>query len=122
MIRRILVSLGIMTLLIPVSTAGAIDVFKDCTGSNANTAVCKAGKGEQDAGKGLIKNIINTLMLLLGAICTIMIVIGGLRYTTSNGDSNQVASAKNTILYAVIGLVVAILASLIVGFIIDQFA
>jgi multisubunit Na+/H+ antiporter MnhB subunit len=54
-------------------------------------------------------------------IAVIMIVIGGIRYTTSNGDSSQVKSAKDTIMYAVIGLVVAILAYAIVNFILSAF-
>jgi multisubunit Na+/H+ antiporter MnhB subunit len=51
-----------------------------------------------------------------------MIIIGGIRYTTSNGESSQIKSAKDTIMYAVIGLVVAILAYSIVNFVVDQFA
>lgn len=100
--------------------AGAINVMPDCTGT-ADTKVCRAGQAEKDKGKSLMQNIVNTLMLLLGAISTIMIIIGGFRYVTSNGDSNQIAAAKNTILYAVIGLVVAILASVTVNFVVTQF-
>ena len=51
-----------------------------------------------------------------------MIMVGGLKYMTSQGDSANVASAKNTILYAVIGLVVVALAQVIVKFVLDRFA
>ena len=51
-----------------------------------------------------------------------MMIIGGIRYVISNGDSSQITSAKNTIMYAVIGLVVALLAYAIVNFIVVQFA
>jgi hypothetical protein len=51
-----------------------------------------------------------------------MLIIGGIRYTVSNGDSAAVTSAKNTILYAVIGIVVAILAYALVNFVITSFA
>ena len=51
-----------------------------------------------------------------------MIVIGGMRYVLSGGDSNQITAAKNTILYAIIGIVVAILAYAAVNFVIGSFA
>lgn len=68
----------------------------------------------------LLESIINILLFIIGAIAVIMIIIGGIKYTTSNGDQAQVTSAKNTILYAVVGLIVAIMAYAIVNFIVDQ--
>ena len=67
-----------------------------------------------------IKSIIDIMLFALGAISVIMIVIGGIRYTTSNGDSNGIQGAKNTILYAIVGLVVAILAYAMVNFVVDN--
>lgn len=69
-----------------------------------------------------IKTIVNVLLFILGAIAVIMIIIGGIRYTTSNGDAGSIKSAKDTILYAVIGLVVAILAYAIVNFVVGAFS
>lgn len=69
----------------------------------------------------LIKNIVNILLYVLGAISVIMIVIGGIRYATSGGDSSGVTNAKNTVLYSVVGLVVAMLAYAIVNWVIDAF-
>lgn len=68
-----------------------------------------------------IEIVVNILLFLLGAIAVIMIIIGGIRYATANGDQSAVTSAKNTILYAVIGLIVAILAYAIVNFVLDAF-
>lgn len=68
-----------------------------------------------------IKNVVNVLLFLLGSIAVIMIIIGGIRYATSNGDAGSTKSAKDTILYAVIGLVVAILSYAIVNFILGAF-
>ena len=65
--------------------------------------------------------VINVLLFILGAIAVIMIVIGGIRYTTSNGDSSNIKAAKDTILYAVVGLVIAMLAYAIVNFIVKSF-
>ncbi len=64
-----------------------------------------------------IGDIVNIIVFIIGAISVLMIVIGGLRYVTSGGDSSSVTSAKNTILYAIVGLVVAIMAYAIVNFV-----
>lgn len=68
-----------------------------------------------------IQTIVNVMLYVLGAIAVIMIVIGGIRYTTSNGESSSITSAKNTILYAVVGLIIAIMAYAIVNFVIGAF-
>lgn len=70
---------------------------------------------------GLFNQVTNVLLYIIGAISVIMIVVGGIRYTISNGDSNQITAAKNTIMYAVIGLVVAILAYAIVNYVVTAF-
>ena len=61
------------------------------------------------------------LLFIIGAISVIMLIIGGIRYTTSNGDQQAVQNAKNTILYAVVGLVIAILAFAAINFVIGSF-
>ena len=71
---------------------------------------------------GLIKKVVNLLLWAIGIVSVIMIIIGGIRYATSNGDSTQVTAAKNTIMYAVIGLVIAIFAYAIVNFVLFQTA
>jgi len=58
--------------------------------------------------------IINWVLIAVGILCVVFIIIGGIRYITSSGDPEKVKSAKNTILYALIGLVIAILANVIV--------
>jgi len=106
------------TVMLPSPNVAAINVFKGCDG-NAGSDVCKA-KNADDASD-LIKIVINTLLLILGMIAVVMIVIGGIRYTTSNGDSSQVKGAKDTIMYAIIGLVVAIMSFTIVNFVLGRF-
>jgi hypothetical protein len=68
----------------------------------------------------IIKLIVNLLSVIVGVIAVIMIIIGGLKYITSAGDSGNVSSAKNTILYAIIGLVVVALAQVIVRFVLKK--
>jgi len=67
------------------------------------------------------KDVVNILLYIIGAIAVIMIIFGAIRYTTSGGDSSHVKAAKDTILYAVVGLVVAILAYAIVNFVVGAF-
>lgn len=69
----------------------------------------------------IFKTITNVLLFIIGAISVIMLIIGGIRYTTSNGDQQAVQNAKNTILYAVVGLVIAILAFAAINFVIGSF-
>jgi hypothetical protein len=66
----------------------------------------------------LIKNAVKLLSWVIGIVSVLMIMFGGFRYATSGGDSNAVASAKRTIIYAVIGLVVAVLAQILVRYVI----
>ena len=66
------------------------------------------GVAENLTGQGgIFATVANILLFLVGAVAVIMLIIGGIRYTLSGGDSGAVTSAKNTILYAIIGLIVA---------------
>ena len=69
---------------------------------------------------GIFQTVTNILLYIIGAVSVIMLVIGGIRYTVSGGDSSQVTSAKNTILYAIIGIVVALLAYAVVNFVLTN--
>jgi hypothetical protein len=71
---------------------------------------------------GTFRTITNVMLYLIGAISVIMLIVGGLRYVVSGGDSTAVQAAKNTILYAVVGIIVAILAYAVVSFVISSFS
>ncbi len=66
---------------------------------------------------GVFETVSKVLLFVIGAISVIMLIVGGIRYTVSQGDSAQVTSAKNTILYSIVGLVIAILAFAAVDFV-----
>jgi len=68
----------------------------------------------------IIHSIVNLLSVIVGVAAVIMIIIGGFRYITSGGNDASVTSAKNTILYAIIGLVVVALSQLIVRFTLNK--
>mgnify|MGYP001019427279 CR=1 FL=1 len=81
------------------------------------------GNGMKDGvgdANSLVKDVVNIILWIVGILSVIMLVWGGIKYTTSAGDSNKVTSAKNTIIYAVIGLIIAILAYAIVNFVIEK--
>jgi hypothetical protein len=92
-----------------------------CAGSNLqlteNPGQCKIAKSDA-IGKinNLVHTIVNLLTAIVGIVAVIMIIVGGFRYITSGGNDTSVTSAKNTILYAIIGLVVVALAQIIVRF------
>ena len=117
-IVAIMAAIGLASTPLVPAFAAACSSAADCAQIGAD----KANVGGKTASVSeIIMTIVNVLLFILGAIAVIMIIIGGIRYTISQGDSGAITSAKNTILYAVIGLVVALLAYAIVNFVITQF-
>lgn len=117
-------SLGLGSVLTS-SSASAADNCNDQDLGITNGANCAQGSDQPDdlfGQSGIFQTVTNVLLFLIGAVAVIMLIIGGIRYTTSNGDQGAVTSAKNTILYAIVGIVVAILAYAVVGFVTTQFA
>lgn len=70
----------------------------------------------------ILRRIVNILSVIIGIIAVIMIIFGGFRYITSGGAQDKVAGAKNTILYALIGLIIVALAQIIVRFVLSSTA
>lgn len=66
---------------------------------------------------GVFTNVINIALFIIGALAVLMLIIGGIRYTVSGGDTAAVTAAKSTIMYAIIGIIIAILAYAIVNFV-----
>jgi cytochrome bd-type quinol oxidase subunit 2 len=89
-----------------------------CKGVNLNDAgQCDVNSSNQVTNA--IRLAVNIFSLVVGIAAVIMILVGGLKYITSGGDSANTASAKSTILYAVIGLVIVVLAQVIVRFVVS---
>ena len=95
------------------ATAGAqvdeINKGIDAIGGSSSTATLQVDD--------IVLAVVNWLLFAVGVISVVMLIVGGIKYATSAGDSNKVTSAKNTIMYAIIGLAVAVLAFAIVGFV-----
>lgn len=88
--------------------------------SGFNKGINEAGGTNAGDLLSLIKNVINTLLFVAGIAAVIIMIVSGFRYVTSDGDSNAANKAKNTIIYASIGLVVSVMSYAIVNFILDQ--
>ena len=95
------------------------DGINDCVSDGVNKTTDKPATGVKDTVFSIVQTVINVLSWIIGVIAVIMIIIGGLKYITSGGDSGNVSGAKNTILYAIIGLVIVALAQVIVRFVLD---
>jgi hypothetical protein len=109
--------LGVGMLFAP-APAFAQSAIDDACANDPNSTLCK--NSNQEIGP-IITTVINVLLFLIGIISVVMIIIGGIMYSTSAGDAGAVTKAKNTVLFAVIGLVIAFLAFAIVNWVIDRF-
>jgi hypothetical protein len=139
MMKRLILAVaticGLLTLAAPgaVYAAGLNTVAQTAAPTASKTAVCdglsqvNGGTGNSCDPNGATTNIggivrsgLNIFSIVIGIAAVVMIMVGGFRYITSGGDSASVASAKNTILYALVGLVVAGLAQIIVQFVVKK--
>lgn len=131
--QLLLITLASASLLTPavavvaVGTTSAAIRDSVCRGVNNaaegnNTSSCgKTGSGTTDLSD-IASKIVNIFSIIVGIVAVIMIIYGGFRYITSGGDSNRVGSAKNTLIYAIIGLIIVALAQLIVRYVLNTTA
>lgn len=89
-------------------------------GEGANKAKSEDQQDSLDGDTGVFSIITQVLLFLVGAISVIMLVVGGIRYVVSGGDSSAVQSAKSTILYAIVGIVISLIAFAVVRFVITN--
>lgn len=89
----------------------------ELNGSSSGTGTCSNGANQDNSLNRIITLVINTFSVIVGFIAIVMMIYGGFKYITSGGDSGKVTSAKNTILYALIGIVIVALAQLLVRFV-----
>lgn len=131
MIRRFLLSLTLLfsvaTPVILVSSVHAAEGIKQnlCAGVNLDVnSDCNTGgitdKQAQEKINDILHTVINFFSLIVGVVAVIMIIYGGLKYITSGGDSGNVSGAKNTLIYAIIGLVIVALSQFMVRFVLSK--
>ena len=123
-VEKIVLGLLFVPVLALGATLATTDVSAVCNTANlsiASGANCAQGNDQPadlfGGDNSIFRRVTNILLFLVGAISVIMLIIGGIRYVISGGDQNQVTSAKNTILYAIVGIVVAFLAYAAVNFV-----
>jgi hypothetical protein len=107
-------------LLLPATTLASS--LQD--GANSAQATDAAGHGTGPTGllgaNGAFNTIANLLVYLVGALAVVILIFGGFRYVASTGDAGRVKQAKDTILYGIVGVVVAVLAYAIINFVLSN--
>jgi hypothetical protein len=99
-------------------TQGLCTGVTDATGNQGTSGGCFNTDTNGDASLAAIaKKIINIFSIIVGIVAVIMVIYGGFRYITSGGDSGRVGNAKNTLIYAIIGLIIVALAQFLVHFV-----
>lgn len=124
-IMVVMVGLGVVIMGQPVmavscpkgSVRGSANSLGEC---NIPDESATGGGVSENSLWDTVRNIINLIIGILGVVAVIMIVIGGVTYVTSSGEAANVTKAKNIIMYAIIGLVVALLAYAIVNFVLNN--
>jgi hypothetical protein len=114
-------------MLVPALGGVASANIKDslCTGvNNAASGTTSPGCGTAGTSgstdlSGIASKIVNIFSIIVGIVAVLMIIYGGFKYITSGGDSGNVSGAKNTLIYAIIGLIIVALAQIIVHFVIN---
>ena len=121
--KIVLNSLGTMVMVIGSmiylnNPVNAIVLSDNCP-AGGSSSVCASASPKDDLG-AIIKQITNAMFFIIGAIAVVMIIYSGIRYTTSAGNPAGVTAAKNSLIYSIVGLVVAILAYAIVKFVVTR--
>ena len=123
--KKSIISIAIMTCAVfgtsVLSTASLSGSASAQVSEGINTATTSEMKGKSIDGKdGLIKTVVNVLLWAVGILSVIMIIFSGFRYITSAGDASKTKSAQSTLIYSVVGLIVAIMAWAIVNMVIKR--
>lgn len=119
---KIAVLLTLITPLSGLAVLGAQPVYADaktdaCNAITNNTG-CTSSSGASI--NKIIAAIINIFSFIVGVTAVIMIIIAGMKYVTSNGDSNSISSAKSTLIYAIVGLIIVAAAQSIVRLVLNK--
>ena len=115
-LKRAVIAIAVVVMgLVAVPAMAAPATEKITEGMNAT------GLESDEKLPDIVTNIINVILFIIGILAVAFIIYGGVKYSMSAGDSAKVKSAKDTIMYAIIGLIVAILAYAIVNYVVGSF-
>lgn len=101
--------------------ASAANPLEDVCDGVTDSAICNDSANNNTTPESVVAVVVNTLLYIVGFLSVIMIIVGGLRYVTSAGNASAVTGAKNTLVYAIVGLVVSFMAYAIVNWVLDVF-
>jgi hypothetical protein cdiviTM7_00617 len=123
--KKSIISIAIMTCAVfgasVLSTTSLSGSVSAQVSKGIDTATTSEMQGKSIDGKdGLIKTVVNILLWAVGILSVIMIIFSGFRYITSSGDASKTKSAQSTLIYSVVGLIVAIMAWAIVNMVIKR--
>ena len=86
-----------------------------------NSSICQATGADPLTGpNGTLNKVVTALAMVAGIVSVIFVIVGGIKFIFANGDSSAVSSAKKTVIYALIGLVVAVLSREIIAFVLSK--
>ena len=121
--KKILITFGLIIAIVGsfIMTAGIYEnkAYAESASDLIRKGADSTGQQDSRSAGDIAKDVVNIMFFIVGVMAVIMIIWGGIRYVLSAGNSAALTSAKNTIMYAVIGLIVAILAYTIVNFVIN---
>lgn len=117
---KIILPMFLCGILMGVSLAPSLSASAMTLREGAEAARCDECPENLFGDTGVFKQITNVVLYIVGVIAVIMLIIGGVKYVISGGDAKKVTDAKNTVLYAIIGLIIAFLAFAIVNFVITS--
>ena len=100
--------------------AGGVNQATGTSSSNANAVDCSSSAVSGNTIGKAAKTLVNVFSIIVGVVAVVMVIYGGFRYITSGGDSGRVGNAKNSLIYAIVGLVIVALAQVIVHFVLGQ--
>jgi hypothetical protein len=93
----------------------------DCKGATATSAICATKNPKSVTGSnGAIVTIANFMALIAGIAAVIILLIASIKYITADGDVKEIESAKNTIIYTVIGILVILFAKILVTYVVSK--
>ena len=116
-LARIILPIILAAVVVTVGLTSSVSAMTLKEGAEA--ARCEGCPSNLFGETGIFRQITSTILYIVGIIAVIMLIWGGVRYVVSGGDAKKVTDAKNTVLYAIIGLIVAFLAFAIVNFVIN---
>lgn len=116
----LVVTLGLAGTVLAPQAVSAQQPFSACD-INSGSDLC-ATERRSNRGDGyshVVKNVVNILLYIVGVAAVVVIIVSGIRYTASGGNSNNVQAAKLSLIYAVVGLLIAVVAYAIVNYALD---